>query len=124
MQTMTANANATSQGIPPRDRQENFHGNQLLYVLWERHLVICSPIALALPPNTTFNELIEKVLPDTVFAQHPDWVNVDWNTIEWRVSGKSFKPDLAKTLDENGLTHKTLLRMKTPGLNGIGGVFG
>ena len=32
------------------DRVENFHGNIVVYVGWDRHLMFCSPIAFATPP--------------------------------------------------------------------------
>ena len=27
----------------PADRLENFHGNQLLYIGWDGHLLFCAP---------------------------------------------------------------------------------
>lgn len=106
---------------PLRDRVENFHGNQVLYVLWERHLIICAPLALAVPPSMSFAALVQQELPKTVFAQHPDWPRIDWRAVEWAISNVPFQPDPAKSLADNGLTHKTLLRLRTPGLNGVRG---
>lgn len=110
--------------MPPRDRQQNFHGNQLLYILWERHLTICAPIALALPPDTSFDRLVREVLPGTVFSQHPDWAQIDWSTAHWSARGEPVRAAPGATLASLGLGHKTLLRLRTPGLDGIGGVGG
>jgi phenol hydroxylase P4 protein len=104
-----------------KDRVELFHGNTLLYVGWDQHTMICAPIALPLPPSMPFGALIDNVLPTTVFAQHPDWPKIDWGKVEWLRSNKSFEPDPAKSLADNGLGHKSLLRFRTPGLTGIAG---
>ena len=107
---------------PARDRQENFHGKQLLYVLWERHLIICAPIALAVPPDLPFDELLTQVLPGTVFAQHPDWAKLGTQPLEWHANGQRLQPAAGQTLADLGLGHKTLLRLRTPTLTGVAGV--
>ena len=33
------------------DRVENFHGNQVLYIAWDHHLMFCAPVAFAVPPH-------------------------------------------------------------------------
>lgn len=104
-----------------KDRLELFHGNQLLYVGWDQHMMICAPLALALPSSTLFGDLVEKVFPTTAYAQHPDWTKVDWAKVEWLRSGKSFEPKRAESLTANGLTHKSILRFRTPQLTGIAG---
>ena len=121
---MNATSKAATLPPPPRDLEANFHGNRLLYVLWERHLVICAPIALALPPSTTFGELLDSVLPGTVFAKHPDWARIDWSQVQWSAGGQALHPERHRSLADLGLGHKALLRLRTPGLNGIGGVGG
>lgn len=104
-----------------KDRVELFHGNHLLYIGWDQHSMICSPIALPLPPGMPFADLIDKVLPTTAFAAHPDWPKVEWPKVQWLRSSEAFKPDMKKSLADNGLGHKALLRFKTPGLTGIAG---
>ena len=115
---------APAARIAPRDLQQNFHGNQLLYILWERHLTICAPIALALPPDTSFDRLVREILPRTVFSQHPDWAKIDWQAAQWSVRGEPVRPAPGATLSSLSLGHKALLRLRTPGLDGIGGVGG
>ena len=104
-----------------KDRVELFHGNQLLYVGWDQHSMICAPIALPLPAAMPFGDLIDKVLPTTAFAAHPDWPKIEWSKVQWLKSSKPFKPDPKKSLADNGLGHKALVRMRTPGLDGIAG---
>jgi len=102
------------------DRVENFHGNQLLYVGWEDHLMFCAPFAFPFPPAMRFGDVIEKVLPGA-FGYHPDWAKIDWSKVEWFKSGQSWTPNFAKSLAENGLRHKDVIRFRTPGLTGIKG---
>ncbi len=104
-----------------KDRVENFHGNQLLYIGWDQHSMICAPIAVPVPPSMPFGALIDNVLSTTAFTAHPDWQRIDWAKVEWLRSGKPFKPDLGKSLADNGLGHKALIRLRTPGLTGIAG---
>jgi phenol hydroxylase P4 protein len=104
----------------PLDRLENFHGNQLLYIGWEDHLMFCAPFCLPLPPGMPFRALVEQVLPDA-FGYHPDFAQIDWSKAEWFKSGQPWAPDFYKSLADNGLGHKDVIRFRTPGLTGIGG---
>jgi phenol hydroxylase P4 protein len=104
-----------------KDRVELFHGNQLIYIGWDQHMMICAPIALPLPPSMPFGDLIDKVLPTTAFAAHPDWPKINWSKVQWLRSSQPFAPDRKKSLADNGLGHKALIRLRTPGLTGIGG---
>lgn len=102
----------------PLDAVENFHGAQLLYVGWEDHLLFCAPFAFPLPPTMPFGDLVERVLPDA-FGYHPDFARIDWSEAEWFKSGQPWQPDFAKSLADNGLGHKAVIRFRTPGLTGI-----
>jgi phenol hydroxylase P4 protein len=106
-----------------KDRVELFHGNQLIYIGWDQHNMVCAPLALPLPPAMPFGDLIDKVLPTTAYAAHPDWPKIDWSKVQWLHSSEPFKPDPKKSLADNGLGHKSLIRFRTPGLTGINGSF-
>jgi phenol/toluene 2-monooxygenase (NADH) P4/A4 len=103
-----------------KDRLENFHGNQLLYVGWDDHLMFCAPFCFPFPPAMKFGDLVEKVLPGA-FGYHPDFGKIDWAKVQWLKSGKPFTPAPGRSLAENGLVHKDALRFRTPGLTGIDG---
>ena len=103
-----------------RDRVENFHGNQLVYFGWDRHMLFCSPFTLPLPPDMPFSALVHEVLAP-LLAAHPEGQAIDWNTATWLRSNEAFTPDLQASLADNGLGHKSLLRLRTPSLTGIGG---
>lgn len=102
-----------------RDRVENFHGKQLVYFGWDRHMLFCSPFTLPLPPDMPFATLVSEVLAP-LLAAHPEGQSIDWTAARWLRSGEPFQPDLQASLAANGLGHKSLLRLQTPGLAGIG----
>jgi phenol hydroxylase P4 protein len=103
-----------------KDRLENFHGNQLLFIGWDEHLMFAAPHAFPFPPNMPFQAILDQVLPG-VYGYHPDFAKIDWSKAEWLKSGQPWKPDAGKSLAENGLKHKDALRFRTPGLTGIKG---
>lgn len=105
-----------------RDREANFHGQRLLYVGWEDHLMFCAPHCIPVDPNMTFAALVTAVLP-TIYGMHPDWPGVETDAIEWYRSGERFTPALDRSLAENGIGHKSVIRFRTPGLTGIRGSF-
>lgn len=106
--------------VLPRDGIENFHGNTMVAVCWERHLMIDAPMAFPLPAGMPFGALVAEVLP-AAYGAHPEWEKVDWDTVEWMLNGQPFQPDFEASLADNGIDHKSLIRFVTPGLDGIGG---
>ena len=102
------------------DLVENFHGNQVVYVGWDHHLMFCAPVALAIPPDTPFSTLRDEMLPGA-FNLHPDFAEVDWDKVQWHLNGEAFQPDYDKSLIEQGVDHKSIIRFATPGLDGIKG---
>lgn len=104
----------------PRDAQANYQGKQLLYVNWEKHRLFSRPFILALPPETPFSVIIDKYITDC-YSYHPDFAQIDWSKVIWQNSNTVFTPDPAKSLKENGIGHKDLIRFTTPGLDGIAG---
>lgn len=116
---MSVNAVKPYQG-EIKDSLDRFHGNQLLYIGWDKHLMFCAPFCFPFPPQMKFQDILEKVLPGS-FGYHPEFARIDWSKAQWKKSGKPWKPDYAKSLAENGLVHKDVLRFYVPGLDGIGG---
>ncbi len=105
---------------PVADTEDKFHGKRLLYIGWDEHLLFCAPVCLPLPPTMPFGALLSEVLPG-IYGSHPDFEKIDWSKALWVDSGKPFKPDPAKSLADNGLVHKSVIRFRTPGLHGIKG---
>ncbi len=105
--------------IAPRDAREKFPA-PLLYFGWEDHKMFCAPFAAPLPPTLKFADMCRGAFQG-IFGAHPDFARIDWDKVEWFKSGKPWKPDMEKTLAENGLGHKDVIRFRTPGLNGLSG---
>lgn len=104
------------------DRQEKFHGKQLLYIGWEDHLMYCAPLCIPVDPQTTFGTLAKEIIPN-LYAEHPDLELVDWDKVQWLRSGQAFNPDFTASVLDNGLGHKAIVRFRTPGLVGIQGSY-
>ncbi|HTN65654.1 MAG TPA: phenol hydroxylase subunit P4 [Burkholderiaceae bacterium] len=102
------------------DALEKYKGKQLLYINWEKHRMFSRPFVLALPPETPFSVILEKYIPEA-FNFHPDFPHIDWSKATWQNSHTPFTPDPAKSLKDNGVGHKDLIRFTTPGLDGIAG---
>jgi phenol/toluene 2-monooxygenase (NADH) P4/A4 len=111
---------ATKPYAPPaRDLRENFPA-PLLYIGWDDHLMFAAPYCLPLPPDMPFGAIPSAVLPG-IYGYHPDFAKIDWQAAQWFKSGRPWQPDFEKSLADNGLTHKDVIRFRTPGLTGIKG---
>ncbi|WP_417583768.1 phenol hydroxylase subunit P4 [Nitrincola sp.] len=117
---MSVTAITPDYKVPALDRFENFHGNQIVYVGWDHHLMFCSAFAYALPPTTTFAELRDQIMPEA-FGEHAEFTQVNWNTATWLLDNQPFTPALDKSFQEQGIGHKSLLRFQTPELTGFQG---
>jgi phenol hydroxylase P4 protein len=106
-----------AEAIDIRDRKENFHGNQVVYLHWEEHLSFCSATAFPLPPDMPFGALTQELIPK-YYGMHPDFDKLDWESVEWRIDGDLSTPDMSKSLAENGVGHKSLICFRTPELHG------
>ncbi|CAG0911761.1 unnamed protein product, partial [Cyprideis torosa] len=69
-----------------------------------------------------FQALISDLLPGA-FSAHPDFAEIEWDKVEWSLDQIPFTPDVGASLKDNGVGHKSVIRMRTPGLNGIAGGF-
>jgi phenol/toluene 2-monooxygenase (NADH) P4/A4 len=105
--------------FPVRDTVEKFVA-PLLYIGWEDHLMFCAPVCLPVGSYLSLTSLIRDVLPG-VYGEHPDFAKIDWVRAEWSKSGRPWRPEFDKSLRDNGIRHKDVIRFRTPGLTGIGG---
>ena len=104
----------------PADTVARYHGNQLLYMSWDHHLMFAAPFILCVSPDMSFGDLVRGPIADLIQAD-PDAAGLDWSRVEWLKSNQAFEPDPAKTLAANGVLHKEQLRLRTPGLNTLFG---
>jgi phenol hydroxylase P4 protein len=102
------------------DAEERFHGQRLLYIGWDDHLMFCSPVCVPVASSMTFGALVDHVLPG-IYGSHPDFAAIDWSRVQWRHGSEAFTPDRGRSLADNGLVHKSSITLRTPGLTGLGG---
>ncbi len=95
----------------------------LLYVAWDEHMMFAAPVVLALSPDTTFEQLKSRVL-HKLYGEHPDFKLIDWARVQWFRGDVMFTPKMAKSLAEHGFGDKSVLRFRTPGLEGLRGSCG
>ncbi len=100
-----------------QDDESKFHGNRLVFLCWENHLMYGAPLAVPLPPSLPFGALVRDVLPD-LYGEHPEFESIDWKRTVWFNSDKRFIPDMGKSLEQHGLSHKSLIKFRTPALEG------
>ncbi|WP_372833605.1 phenol hydroxylase subunit P4 [Pontibacterium sp.] len=102
------------------DKFENFHGNQVVYVGWDHHLMFCAPFAYPVPPEMTFETLRSEVMAEA-FSLHPEYAQIDWDKASWMLDGETFTPQADVALKDQGVGHKSVLRFSTPDLKGYQG---
>lgn len=105
-----------------RDPQEKFHGQTLLFVYWEDHLLFCAPAAILVNPGDSPAQLVEQLkqaLGYDPIAAELTLDNIDWYRSLDYTSDERWQIDANKSLAENGLTHKTAIRMRTPSLGDV-----
>jgi len=100
------------------DGVEKFHGNIFVVIGWDHHLMVSSPMAFPLPPGMPFGALVKEVIP-AAYGPDPDFGKIDWDSVRWTLDGAAFTPDMEKSLEENGVGHKSVIRFDTPGLNSL-----
>ena len=105
------------------DSLDKFHGNQLVYIGWDKHKLINSAMCFPLPPQMPFGALVSEVMT-SCFKDHPEFAEVNFSddSVIWKLNGEVFTPDFEKSLIDNGVDHKSLIRFETPNLKGLNGV--
>lgn len=106
----------------PRDLQSNF-ALPLLYIGWDQHMMFSAPLAVPLDLGTTLQQVVDTVLP-RLYGEHPEFARIDWRRVQWFRSAVLFSPRLDRGLADQGFRHKSVLRFRTPGLQGIRGSCG
>lgn len=95
----------------------------VLYVAWDEHMMFCAPLAVTVDPGMHFARLVSDLLP-TLYGEHPDFAHVDWPKVQWFRDSQLFTPQPSGTLADHGFAHQSVLRWRTPGLEGIRGSCG
>lgn len=103
----------------PRDVVANFHGKQIVYVCWDRHLLFATPFLIVVEPGMKLGDMLQNVVKPLMQAD-PDSAAVDFTQAEWQKGEQPWTPDFDASLADNGIAHKQQLRFCTPGLNTLG----
>lgn len=117
---MSTNALKSDYHGDVKDAKANFGGNILVYIGWDHHLLFCASRAFPLQPEMPFAAIIENVMPEA-FSQHPEYTQIDWSKAQWLLNNQPFTPDFNASIESQGFDHKSLLRFKTPELQGFAG---
>ncbi|MEO0315653.1 MAG: hypothetical protein RI928_2109 [Pseudomonadota bacterium] len=95
----------------------------LIYIGWDEHMMFAAPIVQLLSLETSFDELMHKVLP-ALYGAHPQFALIHWEQVQWFRGSTMFTPRASASLAAHGFTHKSVLRFRTPGLEGLRGSCG
>ena len=106
-----------------QDTEDKFHGKHLLYLHWENHPMFAAPFCIPVPRTLPFGAVIMEVLPE-LYGEHPDFAQIDWSRVQWFRGDVMFTPRADGTLASHGFGHKSVLRFRTPGLEGLRGSCG
>ena len=117
---MSVKAIRADYKFTPRDQQQNYGDNILLYVGWDHHTLFCAAHAMLVSPEQSFQDLIDQQIK-AGFHQHPDFEHINWSEVKFTLNRETLNNDFSKSLKELGFDHKSLLRFVTPGLNGYNG---
>jgi phenol/toluene 2-monooxygenase (NADH) P4/A4 len=90
----------------------------LLNISWNDHLMFAAPTCLPVPSYLRFSDFVSDLLPG-LYGQHPDFSQIDWARVQWSKNNEFWIPKADKSLWENGVRHKDLVCLKTPGLTGV-----
>lgn len=101
-----------------RDRVENYHGKQLVYVSWDHHMLCAAPFMFCVEPAMTFGELVNGPLA-ALLQSDPDAASIDWENVEWQKTGRKWAPDFSRSVADNLIGHKEQIRFHTPGLSSL-----
>jgi len=114
---------ARSQGAPGSHDSQAHFVQPLIYLAWDEHMMFAAPLVQSLSPTTTFLDLVQTVMPK-LYGEHPQFQQIDWNKTQWFRGSVMFTPRMQGSLAEHGLSHKSVLRFRTPGLEGLRGSCG
>ena len=115
-------AAVSDQAQASQDSAAHF-SQPLIYIGWDEHMMFAAPIVQLLSLDTSFDELMHKVLP-ALYGAHPQFALIRWEQVQWFRGSTMFTPRASASLAAHGFTHKSVLRFRTPGLEGLRGSCG
>jgi phenol/toluene 2-monooxygenase (NADH) P4/A4 len=96
--------------FPSADRAEMFGDDQLVYVLWDANMLLCSAACFRVPKAMPFGEFVATIVNPWA-ASDPDF---DPAAIRaWRLFDEPIAPASDRSLSDLGVGHKALLKFST-----------
>jgi phenol/toluene 2-monooxygenase (NADH) P4/A4 len=105
----------------PLDAIAVYHGAQVLYVCWNKHLMFGAPFSLRVEPAMKFGDVVAQMIAP-IISVHPDASKIDWSAAQWLRGDEPWTPVWDASVAENGIAHKDFVRFETPGLDGYKGL--
>lgn len=90
-----------------KSRQELYGDDILLHTWWRGNPYFVAASCFRFPKAMPFGELVGVL--KGFYTADPDFVPDSLDTVQWVIDGKMVTPDLAKSLEENGIGHKSLV---------------
>lgn len=97
--------------FPARDRQELFGDGQLVNVLWEGNIFLCSAACFRVPTSMPWSDFKSQMI-DPWASGDPDYE--PHRATQWRRDDEPIDPGPQQTLAELGVPHKGLIRFRVP----------
>lgn len=94
-----------------------------LCVGWDEHMLFAAPATVRCDLAMPFASFVADVLP-TLYARHPDFKRIDWSKVQWFRGPALFTPRHDRSLADQGFEARSVLRFRTPGLEGLKGSCG
>jgi phenol/toluene 2-monooxygenase (NADH) P4/A4 len=94
-----------------------------LYVGWDEHMMFSAPLAVTIDLQTPFAQVVSNYLPRW-YGEHPEFQRIDWARVQWFQGERMFTPSSNQSLSEHGFKPRSVLRFRTPGLEGLKGSCG
>lgn len=90
-----------------RSRQELYGDDQLVHVWWRGNVFFVAASCFRFPKAMPWGALMDVL--KGFYTADPDFVPESLDSVQWVIDGKAVTPDPAKSLEENGVGHKSLI---------------
>ncbi len=91
-----------------KSRQELYGDDQLVHVWWKGNVFFVSAACFRFPKAMPWGELVNVL--KGFYTADPDFVPESLDSVQWIIDDKAVTPDPAKSLEENGVGHKSLIQ--------------
>lgn len=99
----------TDYEFQSRSRQELYGDDQLVHVWWKGNPYFVAASCFRFPKAMPWGALVNDVLKG-FYTADPDFVPDSLDSVQWIIDDKPVTPDPAKSLEENGVGHKSLVQ--------------